>query len=328
MPLPFARPPARPPARPAAVAARRPPPPRRAGLPPRPRDTLRRAAASSRPLGLVQHKAEARLFYAFLAQVYDYVVNPGHWTVPMRDAALKPARLDSPSLTVADVGGGTGFCTQGVVQKVRPENVTLVDQSPHQLAKAKKKADLRGVTFLEGDAEDLPLPTDAFDRYTSAGSIEYWPEPQRGVCEAYRVLKPGGVACVIGPVRPTHPVSRFFADAWMLFPEEEEYIKWFEAAGFADVTLDRIGPSWYRGVRRHGLIMGCTVTGAKPKAGVSPLALGPKQEVSGARAKGLAGALSLAARVLLGSAAGFYFFVLPVYMWLKNAVWPKGARGF
>lgn len=50
---------------------------------------------------------------------------------------------------VVDVGGGTGFCTQGIVQHVRPENVTLIDQSPHQLAKARRKADLQGVAILE-----------------------------------------------------------------------------------------------------------------------------------------------------------------------------------
>lgn len=50
---------------------------------------------------------------------------------------------------VVDVGGGTGFCTQGIVQTIPPQNVTLIDQSPHQLAKAKAKADLQGVTILE-----------------------------------------------------------------------------------------------------------------------------------------------------------------------------------
>jgi MPBQ/MSBQ methyltransferase len=68
----------------------------------------------------------------------------------MRTDALEPAQLDSPSLKVVDVGGGTGFCTQGVVAAgVKPENITLIDQSPHQLAKARKKADLQGVTILE-----------------------------------------------------------------------------------------------------------------------------------------------------------------------------------
>jgi hypothetical protein len=31
-------------------------------------------------------------------------------------------------------------------------------------------------------------------------------------------------------------VSRFFADAWMLFPTEEEYIDWFTKAG--EITGD------------------------------------------------------------------------------------------
>lgn len=52
-------------------------------------------------------------------------------------------------MQVVDVGGGTGFCTLGVVQSVKPENVTLIDQSPHQLQKAKGKPALQGVTILE-----------------------------------------------------------------------------------------------------------------------------------------------------------------------------------
>lgn len=78
---------------------------------------------------------------------------------------------------------------------------------------------------MQGDAEDLPLATDGYDRYVSAGSIEYWPDPQRGIREAYRVIKPGGLACLIGPVHPTFWLSRFFADVWMLFPTEAEYME-------------------------------------------------------------------------------------------------------
>jgi trans-aconitate methyltransferase len=52
-------------------------------------------------------------------------------------------------MQVVDVGGGTGFATQGIVRSVPPANVTLLDQSPHQLAKARRKADLQGVTILE-----------------------------------------------------------------------------------------------------------------------------------------------------------------------------------
>lgn len=236
-----------------------------------------------------------------------------------------PAKLDDPTLKVVDVGGGTGFCTQGIVGTVAAANVTLIDQSPQQLSKARNKKDLQGVTIMEGDAENLPFQADSFDRYVSAGSIEYWPDPQRGICEAYRVIKPGGIACVIGPVYPSFPLSRFMADLWMLFPTEEEYIDWYTKAGFTDIKLKRIGPSWYRGVRRHGLIMGCSVTGVKPEAGESPLQLGPQAEVS---EKMNSNPVVTVFRVILGCLGGFWFFLLPIYMWLKNLVWPKNAGGF
>ena len=73
----------------------------------------------------------------------------------------------------------------------------------------------------------------------SAGSIEYWPAPERGIAEAYRVLKPGGIGLVVGPVPPGDRILRWLAELWMLFPTEAQYREWFERAGFEDVELDR-----------------------------------------------------------------------------------------
>ena len=296
--------------------------PRRAPAGPRPgaaRAVLSRrgppaaSAATGRgehaPLRLLQHKTEAYWFYRFLSQVYDYIVNPGHWTTDMRASALEPARLDSGQ-KVCDVGGGTGFSTQGIVAcGVRPGDITVLDQSDHQLAKAKAKPDLEGCTFLTGDAEDLPFADGTFDRYVSCGSIEYWPEPQRGIAEAYRVVRKGGTACVVGPVRPTYALSRAMADLWMLFPEEDEYLEWFKRAGFENVKLTRIGPKWYRGERGHGLIMGCSVTGVRPLSGKPPLDLGPKRED---RSKKGPNPLASLLRLLVGTIGGFYYFLVPV----------------
>ena len=45
-----------------------------------------------------------------------------------------------------------GFTTIGIVQSgVNPDNITLLDQSPHQLEKARGKPVLKGVTIVEGD---------------------------------------------------------------------------------------------------------------------------------------------------------------------------------
>ncbi|XP_057814578.1 2-methyl-6-phytyl-1,4-hydroquinone methyltransferase, chloroplastic [Cryptomeria japonica] len=174
----------------------------------------------------IQHKQEAYWYYRFLSIVYDRIIN-SCWTADMREDALEPLDLCKRDLTVVDVGGGTGFTTMGIIEHVDAKNIIILDQSPHQLAKAKEKEPLKECKIMEGDAEDLPFPTDYADRYVSAGSIEYWPDPQRGVAEAYKVVKEGGKACIIGQVYPKLWLSRFFADMWMLFPKEEEYIEWF-----------------------------------------------------------------------------------------------------
>ncbi|XP_044978599.1 2-methyl-6-phytyl-1,4-hydroquinone methyltransferase 2, chloroplastic-like [Hordeum vulgare subsp. vulgare] len=287
--------------------------------------TMRRSSSSKAARRVwaprfIQHKKEALWFYRYLSIIYDHVTNLAPWTKEMRDDALKTADLHSSKLKVVDVGGGTGFTTLGIVKHVDPENVTLLDLSPHQLDKARQKEALNGVNIMEGDAEDLPFPTDTFDRYVSAGSIEYWPDPQRGIKEAYRVLKLGGKACLIGPVHPTFWLSRFIADMWMLFPTEEEYIQWFTEAGFKDVQLKRIGPKWYRGVRRHGLIMGCSVTGVKTQTGDSPLQLGPKAEdVS----KPVNHATFLFG-FFIGTICAVYYHLVPIFMWIKDQIVPAG----
>lgn len=136
------------------------------------------SVSASRPASqprFIQHKKEAFWFYRFLSIVYDHVINPGHWTEDMRDDALEPADLNDRRMIVVDVGGGTGFTTLGIVKHVDAKNVTILDQSPHQLAKAKQKEPLKECKFIEGDAEDLPFKTDYADRYVSAGRYSAHP---------------------------------------------------------------------------------------------------------------------------------------------------------
>ncbi|KAK7391774.1 hypothetical protein VNO78_20195 [Psophocarpus tetragonolobus] len=285
-----------------------------------PRCSISSLKSASQP-GFVQYKKKAFLFFRFLATiVYDHVINPCHWTEDMRDEALEAADLYNHKMRVVDVEGGTAFTTLGIVKHVDARNVTILDQSPHQLATAmaQLKEPLKECKIIKGD--DLPFPTDYVDRYISAGSIEFWADPQRGIKEAYRVLKIGGKACLIGPVYPSFWLSRFFADMWMVFPKEEEYIEWFKKAGFKDINLKRIGPKWYRGVRRHGLIMGCSVTGIKPLSGDSPLKLGPKA----ADVKKPVNPLLFLSRFLLGTIAATYYVLVSIYMWIKDKLVPKG----
>lgn len=69
---------------------------------------------------------------------------------------------------------------------------------------------------------------------------------QQAINEAARVLENNGKAMIIGPIRATNPISRFFADMWYLFPQEDEYIAWFKSAGFVDIHIHRVTPDWYQ----------------------------------------------------------------------------------
>jgi MPBQ/MSBQ methyltransferase len=265
----------------------------------------------------IQHKAEARWFYRVVSLGYDRWINPLFWTAPMRDRALTLARLDDPALEVVDVGAGTGFATEAIVRTVAPDRVTMLDQSSHQLARARRKRALAGVTKVLGDAEALPFATDSRDRYVSTGSIEYWPDPQRAIAEAYRVLRPGGVALLAGPLRRTHPLARALSDAWMLFPSEDEYVAWFERAGFEAIERVHVAPDWWdEGWDPYAV----AIAGVKTRAGEPPAV---PATVAADDERGAALPLRLA-RFAVGSLAGAAF--IPVALWFRATRGRVGRR--
>jgi MPBQ/MSBQ methyltransferase len=211
------------------------------------------------------------------------------------------------------VGAGTGFTTEGIVASVSPSHVTMLDQSPHQLARAAKRPALAGVRRLLGDAEALPFAEDSFDRYVSAGSIEYWPDPQRGIAEAYRVLRPGGTALVIGPVRPAGRTARVLADLWMLFPSVEQYRTWFAHAGFTDVRIVPVAPDWYRDDRAPFAV---AVAGVCSGTGPSPLGISAVTEVL-ETPQNVSQRLRSVSRFVVGSLAGLAFVPIALLMTLR-----------
>jgi demethylmenaquinone methyltransferase/2-methoxy-6-polyprenyl-1,4-benzoquinol methylase len=183
-------------------------------------------------MGVLENKRRARVFYRYLSKVYDQV-NPFVWNEEMREEAIDwfdPA----PDDRILDVGCGTGFATEGLLDRI--EVVHGLDQSTHQLQKAYGKFGRDGpVRFYRGDAERLPFADNAFDGLWSSGSIEYWPNPVAALSEFRRVVKPGGPVLVVGPDAPKTTLFGKVADAIMLFYDEEEADRMFREAGFESV---------------------------------------------------------------------------------------------
>ncbi|MFI5170975.1 MAG: methyltransferase domain-containing protein [Chitinophagales bacterium] len=260
---------------------------------------------------LIQHKKEAYWFYRFLSVFYDKYVNPLFWTEQMRDQSLEIGNLNDRGLKVIDVGSGTGFTTQGIAKFIPVENITCLDQSPHQMNKAKQKADLQGCTFVLGDAENIPFPDNNFDRYVSAGSIEYWPNPQQGINESFRVIKPGGVALMIGPLEPGNSVGRFIAGVWMLFPTNDQYETWYKNSGFTEIKIKYIRPQWFKGKKEYGI----AISGVKPMH-VAPANIRSNEIES--EKKSFFRPLQIFWRVVIGSLAGFIFIPVALAGYLRN----------
>jgi len=190
---------------------------------------LCRSGSNVAVMGILENKARARLFYKYFSNLYD-TVNPFIWNEEMRDQALEWFDVDDGD-RVLDVGCGTGFATEGILQHT--DDVHGLDQSDGQLSKAFAKFGRDGdVRFYRGDAERLPFRDDAFDALWSSGSIEYWPNPVAALREFKRVTKPGGTVLVVGPDYPDSTVFQKLADAIMLFYDEAEADRMFSAAGF------------------------------------------------------------------------------------------------
>jgi demethylmenaquinone methyltransferase/2-methoxy-6-polyprenyl-1,4-benzoquinol methylase len=182
-------------------------------------------------MGFLENKARARLFYRYFSKVYDQV-NPFIWNEEMRDQALEWFDLEQGD-RVLDVGCGTGFATEGLLQHT--DDVHGLDQSGGQLEKAFAKfGKTDQVRFYRGDAERLPFADDTFDALWSSGSIEYWPNPVAALAEFRRVVKPGGTVLVVGPDYPESKLFQTLADAIMLFYDEAEADRMFSEAGFTE----------------------------------------------------------------------------------------------
>jgi demethylmenaquinone methyltransferase / 2-methoxy-6-polyprenyl-1,4-benzoquinol methylase len=98
-------------------------------------------------------------------------------------------------MTLVDVGGGTGdIAFKFLAHGGGP--VTVIDINAEMLAKGRDRAldkgILQGISWLNGDAEALPLEDMSADAYTIAFCIRNVTHIERALSEARRVLKPGG----------------------------------------------------------------------------------------------------------------------------------------
>jgi SAM-dependent methyltransferase len=98
--------------------------------------------------------------------------------------------------TLLDVATGSG--NVAIPAALAGAQVTGLDLTPELLEVARERASAAGVevSFVEGDAEELPFADDSFDRVTSCFGVMFAPRHEIAAGELTRVTRPGGTIVV------------------------------------------------------------------------------------------------------------------------------------
>lgn len=131
----------------------------------------------------------------------------GEWAILLTPTKAVPRNWFPASLQGVEVlclasGGGQ----QGPVLAAAGAKVTVLDNSPAQLAQDRQVAEREGlaIRLVEGDMADLSqFPEASFDLIFHPVSNLFVPELRPVWAEAYRVLRPGG-ALLAGFMNPVH----------------------------------------------------------------------------------------------------------------------------
>jgi phosphatidylethanolamine/phosphatidyl-N-methylethanolamine N-methyltransferase len=130
-----------------------------------------------------------RLRYTVWAPIYDVLASPVGFG-PARRRSIDALEL-RPGDRVLLFGAGTGLDLEFLPPGVQ---VTAIDVTPAMLARLERRAAVRKipVDVHVMDGRQLALPDESVDAVIAHLVLAVMPEPERGVREIARVLKPGG----------------------------------------------------------------------------------------------------------------------------------------
>ena len=144
--------------------------------------------------------------------------------------------LIDPTLTVGDLGCGTGQLTETVAPYVR--RVIAVDGSTEMLEAARTRlSDLHNVDIRRGELETLPLKDRELDAALLSLVLHYSPEPVRTLTEVARVCRPGGRILLVDMLPHHHDeYQQQMGHVWLGF-SEKQIVKFLTDTGFQDARV-------------------------------------------------------------------------------------------
>jgi len=179
---------------------------------------------------------------------YDVEVNRGFYRATLVHLLERAPKFAGRGL---DLGCGTGFSAEGLIEKAPCVTWNGVDCSREMVELARRKPGLRKVDLLEARAEILPFPDASFDVVVANFSWHWFGEEARQ--EVRRVLRPGGWLLASVPLRRFSRVPGNRALAHALLAGRSHFVR-SRSQGLRFEDVSRLLPGGVR-VVRHELVV-------------------------------------------------------------------------
>ena len=100
--------------------------------------------------------------------------------------------VDLRGKDVLEVSCGHGGGASWISRTMQPANYTGLDLNPVGVAFCKRRHQVAGLRFVQGDAQKLPFADGSLDAAINVEASHCYPDFPAFLAEVYRVLKPGG----------------------------------------------------------------------------------------------------------------------------------------
>ena len=93
---------------------------------------------------------------------------------------------------ILEIACGTGRVTAHLAKSIKFETLIATDLNPDMIEVAKENVKSNKIKWMPANAMELPFIDAAFDLVVIQFGIMFFPDKQKGINEAYRVLRPNG----------------------------------------------------------------------------------------------------------------------------------------
>lgn len=185
-----------------------------------------------------ENKADSKDYFKKVADKWDNM-RQGFFSEAVREKAYSIASVKE-GLLAADIGAGTGFITEGLIQ--RGLKVIAVDQSEEMLEQMRQKfSNCQGIDYRQGEAENLPICDNTVDYAMANMYLHHVDNPMTAIKEMVRILKPGGKFVLTDLDKHNYEFLKLeHHDRWMGF-KREDIKQWLVEAGLKNILIDCAG---------------------------------------------------------------------------------------